>query len=57
MCFSKINVLFKLQLNFAKSEQVLKGLKKMTTNIQVVGFSDTDSYQDVHVCMLCENAY
>ena len=36
-----------LQLNFARFEKVLKGLKKKTTNIQVVGFCDSDTYQDV----------
>ena len=25
----------------------MKGLKKMTTNIQVVGFANTDTYPDV----------
>lgn len=36
-----------IQLNFAKFEQVLKDLKKTTTNIQVVGFRDSDTHLDV----------
>ena len=35
------------QLNFAKFRQQLKGLRKTTTNIQVVGFTDADTYDEV----------
>ena len=34
-------------LNFAKFRRQLKGLKKTTTNMQVVGFTDGDTYTDV----------
>ena len=39
--------LFFVQLNFAKVRRHLKGYKKTTTNTQVVGFSESDSYADV----------
>ena len=40
-------VWFYFQLNFAKFRQQLKGLRKTTANIQVVGFTDADTYQEV----------
>ena len=40
-------VILYFQLNFAKFRQQLKGLRKTTANIQVVGFTDADTYQEV----------
>ena len=36
-----------MQLNFAKYQQQLKGLKKTTTNVQVVGFTEADTHGEV----------
>ena len=36
-----------MQLNFAKYRQQLKGLKKTTANVQVVGFTDADTHSEV----------
>ena len=36
-----------MQLNFAKFRQQLKGLRKTTTNVQVVGFTDADTHSEV----------
>ena len=36
-----------MQLNFAKYRQQLKGLRKTTANVQVVGFTDGDTHRDV----------
>lgn len=36
-----------VQLNFAKFRKQLKGLRKTTTNVQVVGFTDADAHKDV----------
>lgn len=35
------------QLNFARFRRHIKGFRKTTTNTQVVGFTDADSYNDV----------
>ena len=40
-------IILYFQLNFAKFWQQLKGLRKTTASIQVVGFTDADMYQEV----------
>lgn len=36
-----------MQLNFAKFRKQLKGLRKTTTNVQVVGFTEADTLEEV----------
>lgn len=36
-----------MQLNFARYRRQLKGFKKTTANTQVIGFSDSDTYEIV----------
>ena len=42
-----ITIKFFVQLNFAKFRRQIKGLRKTTANIQVVGFTDNDTYEEV----------
>ncbi len=43
----KCNYGYLFQLNFARFRRHLKGFRKTTTNTQIVGFTDLDSYEDV----------